>query len=440
MPLLSIIIPCYNSADSLDKTLLSLTQQVERNFQIIAVDHGSNDQTQAVVERYQSTLALAYYKIPRQHFTSGEPRDFGAKKADAPFLAFLDAGIIVPSFYTQAHIAFHQKNPHHVGIGFQHGQRSDLAGARWIELLQTISIDKAGELVSGNPDLSDIRTVDPVKDLGRFIWYFGWSANLSMPTEAYKAVGGFDLDFEGWGFEDCALCYMLMKHGLQFAFVENGWGIDLPHKRSSWQNRKEQLHFNWRHFYRKQKDLDLEALRYAEMGQATLITFRYLQSLGRTYTDLPALPQSVLEQVTHPSLLIGGTPQDADNFSYIALANETVISTDTLWSCSGILIPLADHSLETVVVSDMWKWLNRSFIVDLALTPPDPTILAGVKSEIPARVSLLECMIAEIKRTARQALFVNSSSFVDISERSHASTTILADLCHQYGLPFQIIS
>ena len=82
MPLLSIVIPCYNSADSLDKTLLSLTQQVERDFQIIAVDHGSNDQTQAVVERYQSTLALAYYKIARNHFTSGEPRDFGASKAD----------------------------------------------------------------------------------------------------------------------------------------------------------------------------------------------------------------------------------------------------------------------------------------------------------------------------------------------------------------------
>lgn len=44
-PLISIIIPCYNSANYIKETLSSIYHQSYQNFEIIAIDDGSNDNT-----------------------------------------------------------------------------------------------------------------------------------------------------------------------------------------------------------------------------------------------------------------------------------------------------------------------------------------------------------------------------------------------------------
>ena len=44
-PPISIIIPCYNSANYIKETLLSIYHQSYQNFEIIAIDDGSNDNT-----------------------------------------------------------------------------------------------------------------------------------------------------------------------------------------------------------------------------------------------------------------------------------------------------------------------------------------------------------------------------------------------------------
>ena len=44
-PLVSIIIPCYNSANYIKETLFSVYQQSYQNFEIIAIDDGSTDDT-----------------------------------------------------------------------------------------------------------------------------------------------------------------------------------------------------------------------------------------------------------------------------------------------------------------------------------------------------------------------------------------------------------
>lgn len=45
MPAVSVILPCYNAADTLDETLESLARQTLSDFEVIAVDDGSTDST-----------------------------------------------------------------------------------------------------------------------------------------------------------------------------------------------------------------------------------------------------------------------------------------------------------------------------------------------------------------------------------------------------------
>jgi len=56
--LISIIIPCYNEEENIDRTfdgLLSIVQGHKYDFEIIAVDDGSKDKTWEVIRKYAST-------------------------------------------------------------------------------------------------------------------------------------------------------------------------------------------------------------------------------------------------------------------------------------------------------------------------------------------------------------------------------------------------
>lgn len=52
-PFFSIIIPTYNRADLIGKTLASVLNQTFTDFEIIVVDDGSTDTTKLVVDSFK---------------------------------------------------------------------------------------------------------------------------------------------------------------------------------------------------------------------------------------------------------------------------------------------------------------------------------------------------------------------------------------------------
>ena len=423
---LTIIIPNYNRSSWLQKTLQTLTYQSNKQFQVILVDHGSTENIRAIFDIYRQELSIEYYWIPRDnYFSPAIPRDFGVRKAGTPLIAFLDTGMLVPSFYVAAHLAFHQRFPKHVAIGLQHG--GDVEGEsreRMAALLKRVDkVDELEEIMVQSAEWCDRRSGRKLSDLV-FPWKWGWSANMSLSTEAYREAGGFNLDLKGWGFEDVDLCYRLHKCGLDFALVENGWGIENPHPRTEMKERMETHDANVYHCYQKQRSLALETLLYSrETWEGAEETFLYLTALGQSYSALPALSEEIWQQFARPSLLIGGTKQEGLRFDSVALANEQIVSTPSLWSCSGVVIPMPDRSLETVVISDIWKKLgwSHSFTTHTLDT------------------SLLAYMISEIRRTAQKAYFINVVSARSLSDHSDVSAAELESLCHKHNLPFQLI-
>ncbi|GGP27250.1 glycosyltransferase family 2 protein [Silvimonas amylolytica] len=89
-PLISIILPCYNSATFLRETLDSLSAQTLGDFECIAIDDGSTDHTLAVLQAHA-------VRDPRFHLVSRENRGLiatlneGIAMARAPWLARMDA-------------------------------------------------------------------------------------------------------------------------------------------------------------------------------------------------------------------------------------------------------------------------------------------------------------------------------------------------------------
>lgn len=447
---LSVIIPSYNRADVVDKTLESLTRQSTTDFQVVLVDHGSTDNTEEVCKRYQGRLNLSYYKISRDEdkFLASVPRTVGVNNSESEFIAFIDTGMIVPSQYAESHIAFHRQHKNYVGIGLQHGLDLQFVENEqdFSAFLSQADVEQAYQTLT-KLGLRDRReSVDLATS--KIPWFYGWTANLSMPRDAYLAVGGFDLELKGWGFEDGDLCYRLSKKGLNFAFVEGGWGIELSQERKPMGERFATHQNNLLQCYTKYRSLGLETLilrqmllqkaagvfrslpttkadagstvrdqmREEFMQQAEDI-FNYLTTLGQESAILPPVPDAVQAYITQPTLLVGGTAENTQQYDYVTLADERVLSTPYTWSCSGVLIPLANQLLGTVVVSDIWKKLGWSILYPF-----------GVRS-----MSLLEVLISEIARTAKQAIFVHSASVPG------ASVETLENLCRTYNLPYKIV-
>lgn len=88
-PLVSIIIPTFNSAKYIEETLNSVFKQTFKNYEIIIVDDGSEDETVKIVNNLKSEKIRI---IKAEH--SGQPaisRNIGIKSAKGFYIAFLDS-------------------------------------------------------------------------------------------------------------------------------------------------------------------------------------------------------------------------------------------------------------------------------------------------------------------------------------------------------------
>ncbi|WP_061147725.1 glycosyltransferase family 2 protein [Caballeronia arvi] len=90
MPNVSIVIPCFNAARTLARALDSCIAQPEA-AQIIVVDDASQDRSASVVEYF--ALKDRRVQLLRMSENAGpaKARNYGASRAEAPLLAFLDA-------------------------------------------------------------------------------------------------------------------------------------------------------------------------------------------------------------------------------------------------------------------------------------------------------------------------------------------------------------
>jgi len=55
-----------------------------------------------------------------------------------------------------------------------------------------------------------------------------FTSNCSVGAADFWAVGGFDEDYRGWGFEDTDLGYRLARNGVNFILDLDAWAVEMP--------------------------------------------------------------------------------------------------------------------------------------------------------------------------------------------------------------------
>ncbi len=91
-PLVSVIIPTYNSGQYISETIESVLYQTYTNWEILIIDDGSIDSTKSIIQSYISKdPRIKYISLG---YNSGKPargRNVGINNSSGKYIAFLDS-------------------------------------------------------------------------------------------------------------------------------------------------------------------------------------------------------------------------------------------------------------------------------------------------------------------------------------------------------------
>lgn len=111
-PLVTIIIPTFNSSAYLEATLNSVLYQTYSNWECILVDDGSIDLTETIVANYKEIdPRFRLYKRP-EDLPKGpsSARNYGVTKANGDYLIFLDADDLLATTCLENRVAQFQQH------------------------------------------------------------------------------------------------------------------------------------------------------------------------------------------------------------------------------------------------------------------------------------------------------------------------------------------
>ena len=238
LPRCSVVIPTYNRAELLRRTLDSLSAQdlPRAAFEVLVVDDGSSDSTAEVVEGYHDRLDLRYFFQPDEGWRVAQARNVGIAHATGEVCVFVDSGVVLHSGCLRAHAESHQQADGPVAVcGYVYGWGREGSDAQ--EMIATLDFDDPDasiELMRKSGDWVDVREpfyARQADDLNRLPapWIVYWTCNVSAPTDRLRSVGGFDEQIRSWGGEDIDLGYRLHREGVRFLVNRSASSIHYPH-------------------------------------------------------------------------------------------------------------------------------------------------------------------------------------------------------------------
>jgi glycosyltransferase involved in cell wall biosynthesis len=194
-PRLSVIIPCFNAANTIGAQLEALANQAwAEPWELIIADNGSKDDTIRVVQSYAGRLPNLRLVDASDHPGAAHARNVGARHAVAPVLAFCDA--------------------------------DDEVGENWLAAMDRALTSH--DFVACRVDVGKLNKgwVRHSQEWGlQELWYppylpVAGGCGLGVKRALHEAVGGFDETLDPSG-EDTDYCLKIQLRGVPLIFAED---------------------------------------------------------------------------------------------------------------------------------------------------------------------------------------------------------------------------
>jgi glycosyltransferase involved in cell wall biosynthesis len=206
--MVSVVVPFFNSSRTIDQCLAAVKAQKGVDFEVIAVDDGSTDDSAIVAERDGVRL------IRQKNRGASAARNAGAAAATGEWIAFIDADCIASRRWLRTLVA--------TATGNQNGK---------------VVIGAAGPVAAYPSKSPAARFVDisggldTERHLSHPHFPFAPSGNVMYRRDLFTAVGGFDERLTSY--EACDLHMRLRAHqDGEMRFAQSA--VVLHHHRESW--------------------------------------------------------------------------------------------------------------------------------------------------------------------------------------------------------------
>lgn len=199
----SFIIPVYNRPNEIDELLTSMQQlEFDSHFEVVIVEDGSQKTAEKIIEKYQDTLQISYYK--KENTGPGDSRNYAMQKAKGDYFLILDSDCLLPKHYLQeVDRALASKFVHCFG-------GPDAAHSSFSSLQKAINYSMTSLFTTGG-----IRGKN--KSVGKFQ---PRSFNMGLSKEVFEKTKGFGTIHPG---EDPDLAIRIWKAGYETSLFENAY-------------------------------------------------------------------------------------------------------------------------------------------------------------------------------------------------------------------------
>ena len=198
----SIIVPVYNRPDEVDELLESLSNQTQKDFEVVIVEDGSVKPCKDVCDKYEGILALHYYA--KENSGPGQSRNYGAERAQGDYVIILDSDVVLPTGYLKAIDDELRQNPSEAFGG------PDAAHESFTPVQKAISYSMTSFFTTGG-----IRGGKAKLDK-----FYPRSFNMGIRRDVYLKLGGFSKMRFG---EDIDFSYRIVEAGYKPQLFPEAW-------------------------------------------------------------------------------------------------------------------------------------------------------------------------------------------------------------------------
>lgn len=199
-PIASIVIPCFNREDWIERAIVSSLNQTYRDLEVIVVDDGSSDDSVLAIKSFGSQIRL----ICQQNEGSASARNRGLKAANGEFVLFLDSDDFIESNSMESLVKF--------------SESSDL-------VFGPFAFERDGQIYYRSCPLN---TDDSL------IFSDSWVSGRFVPTCSVLWRRSFIESIGGWRIsalrnDDGEIVMRAMIRGARFSFADAGLGLYCHH-------------------------------------------------------------------------------------------------------------------------------------------------------------------------------------------------------------------
>jgi len=218
MPLVSVILPTYNRADTIGRAIDSVVNQTLSDWELIVVDDGSTDNsTELILERYSREPRLKLIRQENQGVSGA--RNTGLRASAGKYIAFLDSDDEYLPHHLELESAFLEAHPEEDFVtaelwedfGGDHiVKHYQIETGQWYPEVARIIGSRMLDLPPGETDdyLRVYQTREPVGEWGRRIVE-------PLPYKDVYLYRGKIYEQLRWGYLMCTQPSMVTRRGLE---------------------------------------------------------------------------------------------------------------------------------------------------------------------------------------------------------------------------------